>query len=242
MFSKTYTRVIKPDQVTQQIVLPDTYVPSGQITIRVNDGKDPLPGTELVFGVSGGQSQKIITGNDGVYASESNLKEAEYTVSLFKEGYLYPENTIRISLDSDTTVLDSTFSLPYVQLPVGDILADQSTAVSVVSPAGLELDNTTVSAQLYYRVGSTGSFQSLSMQAIDGGIFHGVFGQSAGVDTLRATIPVLGGVEPITLYTSVRDIEKEITYQSNQKTITPLASGILSTVRITPGLKGKKYA
>ena len=104
VFSKTYTRVIKPDQVTQQIVLPDTYVPSGQITIRVNDGKDPLPGTELVFGVSGGQSQKIITGNDGVYASESNLKEAEYTVSLFKEGYLYPENTIRISLDSDTTV------------------------------------------------------------------------------------------------------------------------------------------
>ena len=240
VFSKTYTRVIKPDQVTQQIVLPDTYVPSGQITIRVNDGKDPLPGTELVFGVSGGQSQKIITGNDGVYASESNLKEAEYTVSLFKEGYLYPENTIRISLDSDTTVLDSTFSLPYVQLPVGDILADQSTAVSVVSPAGLQLDNTTVSAQLYYRVGSTGSFQSLSMQAIDGGEFHGVFGQSAGVDTLRATIPVLGGVEPITLYTSVRDIEKEITYQSNQETITPLASGILSTVRITPGLKGKK--
>ena len=38
----------------------------------------------------------------------------------------------------------------------------------------------------------------------------------------------------------MRDIEKEITYQSNQKTITPLASGILSTVRITPGLKGKK--
>lgn len=232
VFSKTYTRVIKPDQVTQQIVLPDTYVPSGQITIRVNDGKDPLAGTELVFGVSGGQSQKIITGSDGTYASQSNLKQAEYTLSLFKEGYLYPENTIRISLDSDTTVLDSTFSLPYVQLPVGDILADQSTAVSVVSPAGLELDNATVSAQLYYRVGSTGSFQSLTMQIIDGG--------SAGVDTLRATIPVQGTVEPITLYTSVQNIETEISYQSNQETITPLASGILSTVRITPGLKGKK--
>jgi flagellar hook assembly protein FlgD len=232
VFSKTYTRVIKPDQVTQQIVLPDTYVPSGQITIRVNDGKDPLAGTELVFGVSGGQSQKIITGSDGTYASQSNLKQAEYTLSLFKEGYLYPENTIRIALDSDTTVLDSTFSLPYVQLPVGDILADQSTAVSVVSPAGLELDNATVSAQLYYRVGSTGSFQSLTMQAIDG--------VSTGVDTLRATIPVQGTVEPITLYTSVQNIETEISYQSNQETITPLASGILSTVRITPGLKGKK--
>ena len=232
VFSKTYTRVIKPDQVTQQIVLPDTYVPSGQITIRVNDGKDPLAGTELVFGVSGGQSQKIITGSDGTYASQSNLKQAEYTLSLFKEGYLYPENTIRIALDSDTTVLDSTFSLPYVQLPVGDILADQSTAVSVVSPAGLELDNATVSAQLYYRVGSTGSFKSLTMLAIDGG--------SAGVDTLRATIPVQGTVEPITLYTTIQNIETEISYQSNQETITPLASGILSTVRITPGLKGKK--
>ena len=232
VFSKTYTRVIKPNQVTQQIVLPDTYVPNGQITIQVNDGKDPLAGTELVFGVSGGQSQKIITGSDGIYASESNLKQAEYTLSLFKEGYLYPENTIRIALDSDTTVLDSTFSLPYVQLPVGDILADQSTAVSVVSPAGLELDNATVSAQLHYRVGSTGSFQSLTMQAIDGG--------SAGVDTLRTTIPVQGTVEPITLYTSVQNIETEISYQSNQETITPLASGILSTVRITPGLKGKK--
>ena len=232
VFSKTYTRVIKPDQVTQQIVLPDTYVPSGQITIRVNDGKDPLAGTELVFGVSGGQSQKIITGSDGTYASQSNLKQAEYTLSLFKEGYLYPENTIRIALDSDTTVLDSTFSLPYVQLPVGDILADQSTAVTVVSPAGLELDNATVSAQLYYRVGSTGSFKSLTMLAIDGG--------SAGVDTLRATIPVQGTVEPITLYTTVQNIETEISYQSNQETITPLASGILSTVRITPGLKGKK--
>jgi hypothetical protein len=232
VFSKTYTRVIKPDQVTQQIVLPDTYVPSGQITIRVNDGKDPLAGTELVFGVSGGQSQKIITGSDGTYASQSNLKQAEYTLSLFKEGYLYPENTIRIALDSDTTVLDSTFSLPYVQLPVGDILADQSTAVTVVSPAGLELDNATVSAQLLYRVGSTGSFKSLTMLAIDGG--------SAGVDTLRATIPVQGTVEPITLYTTVQNIETEISYQSNQETITPLASGILSTVRITPGLKGKK--
>ena len=231
VFSKTYTRVIMPDQVTQQIELPDTYVPSGQITIRVNDGKDPLPGTELVFGVSGGQSQKIITGNDGIYASEANLKEAEYTLSLFKEGYLYPENTIRIALESDTTVLDSTFSLPYVQLPVGDILADQSTAVSVVSPAGLALDNATVSAQLYYRVGSTGSFQSLMMQKVDG---------ESGMDTLRATIPVQGTIEPITLYTSVEDITTQITYQSNQETITPLASGILSTVRITPGLKGKK--
>lgn len=231
VFSKTYTRVITPDQVTQQIVLPDTYVPTGQITIRVNDGKDPLPGTELVFGVSGGQSQKIITGNDGIYASEANLKEAEYTLSLFKEGYLYPENTIRIALESDTTVLDSTFNLPYVQLPVGDILADQSTEVSVVSPAGLALDNATVSARLYYRVGSTGSFQSLTMQKVDG---------ESGMDTLRATIPIQGTVEPITLYTSVEDITTKITYQSNQETITPLASGILSTVRITPGLKGKK--
>ena len=88
-------------------------------------------------------------------------------------------------------------------------MADQSTAVSVVSPAGLELDNTTVSAQLYYRVGSTGSFQSLSMQAIDGGIFHGVFGQSAGVMPCVQQFQFLVELSQ-SLYTSVRDIEKEI--------------------------------
>jgi len=228
VFTKTYTQVIKAEQVTQRITLPDTYLPSGQITIRINDGEQPIPGTELVFGISGGQSQKIVTGTDGLYASSANLKQGQYTLSIAKEGYLFPENTIRIDLESDTTVVDSTFYLPYVQLPVTEILADQLTPVSVLSASSLSLDETT--AILYYKRDSETRFTPLTMNLLG----------ETDVDTLQATLPIFGSVEPITLYTSVTDPSTGLVYVSDQQTIVPLASGILSNLRITPGLKGKK--
>ncbi len=228
VFTKTYTRIIKAEQVTQRITLPDTYLPSGQITIRVNDGRDPIPGTELVFGISGGQSQKVVTGTNGVYASTANLKKGQYTLSIAKEGYLFPESTIRIDLNSDTTVVDSTFYLPYVQAPVTEILADQITPVSVLGAAGQDLDD--VAATLYYKRESETQFTALTMNPLSEGV----------VDTLQASLPIFGSVEPITLYTSVRDPETLVVYVSDQQTIVPLASGILSNLRITPGIKGKK--
>tara|TARA_R110000868_G_scaffold235273_6_gene489082 strand:- start:25133 stop:32332 length:7200 start_codon:yes stop_codon:yes gene_type:complete len=224
IFSKSYLVSITPNQVGSRINLPVTNLPSGKIELLVTDGVEPIPGAKITFGISGGESSSDITGNDGLFESSENLRKALYTVSASKEGLLYPQNTIRVELPTDTTVLTRAVYLPYTQLEVEEILADQETQVDVVNQVGY--DNSSASGILFYKRESESIFTQTPMSRIG--------------DTLRANIPAFGSVEEITFYTSIDDENRNNNYLSLESDIIPLASGILSDIRVTPTISGQK--
>lgn len=223
IFSKSYLLEVGADQLGKRINLPNTILPSGQIELTVTDGVDPIEGAILEFGISGGESERIITPSNGKYMSSENLRKATYVVSVSKSGLLVPQNTIRLELPSDTTLLRYNVVLPYRQLPVTKILADAKTEVAVVHKP--EYNASKSSGILYYKKASQNQFLQVSMTKTG--------------DTLQAEIPALYFTEDITFYTSITDSAQNNTYLSSQKTITPLASGILTNIRVTPTLSGQ---
>lgn len=222
-FSSTIVRKFASADIGKEFRLSTVNLPSGQINLLVSDGVNPLKGAKLQFGISGGKSDEIITGTSGAFESEDNLRKATYVVSVSKEGFLVPQNTVRYTLATDTTVLDTTVVIPYQQLSISEILADESTNISVVSAAGY--DNSRTSGKLFYKLDSQTQFTTLIMD-------------KSG-DTLRAVIPSLNTTEPVTFYTTIVDTIAGNTFTSSQRTITPLGSGILTNVRIEPNLSGQ---
>ncbi|MCG8373577.1 MAG: carboxypeptidase regulatory-like domain-containing protein [Balneolales bacterium] len=220
VFSKNYLIEAVSSQIGTTIVVPVTNLPSGQINLTVTDGVDPLDGAEVIFGISGGESETIITGEDGSYSSSENLREGSYVASVSKQGYLFPQNTITIDLPSDTTILDTDILLPYVQVEVSEILANAETKVAVVNRPGF--DNTGATGTLFYKKNSDAVFSELGMSQIG--------------DTLQAFIPALNSTEEISFYTIIDDSLLNNRFISSQATIIPLASGILSNILITPNV------
>jgi hypothetical protein len=221
-FSKSYLREFTKQDIGRQFRLPNTNLPSGQINLLVTDGVQPLEGAILQFGISGGESDQIVTGANGSFSSDENLRQAAYVVSVSKEGLLLPLNMVRYDLPSDTTVLDTTLALPYRQLSVNEIFADRSTLVSVVNPSGY--DNTQSSGVLFYKTATKTLFNSVDM-TLNG-------------DTLSAEIPALFNTEEVTFYSRIIDEIAGNTFVSSESTIEPLASGILTNIRISPTLSG----
>lgn len=223
VFSKNYLITILPSQAGTRVNVPLTNLPSGKIELLLTDGVDPISGAEVNFGISGGEAESEITGSDGRFESGENLRKAFYTVSISKEGFLYPQNTIRVELPSDTTILNRAIFLPYTQLEVPQILADQETKVSVVSRVGY--DNSAASGVLYYKRKSESQFSQIELKN--------------NGDSLQAYMPVFGSIEEITFYTSIEDPDRGNTYLSSEESIIPLASGILSNIRVTPTVNGQ---
>lgn len=224
IFTKTYQVEVTGEQIGQTIRIPETNLPSGQIFLTVTDGIAPLTGASLEFGISGGESERVVTGNDGAYTSEGTLRKATYVVSVSKSGLLVPQNTIKINLPSDTSTVNREVILPYQMLSGSEILADQATNVMVVNKSGY--DNSRASGSLFYKKESDPSFTKAPM-TITG-------------DTLHATIPALLSTEQITYYTVVTDTTRNNSYTSTQRTKVPLASGILTSIRVTPSISGQR--
>ncbi len=223
VFTKTYTAKISSDKVGKTVTMPLTNLPSGKIELLVTDGDGPIEGAEVVFGISGGASESEITGTDGQFQSSENLRKATYTVSVSKEGYLYPQNTIRIELPSDTAALERNVYLPYKQLEVQEILADEQTKVSVVNASGY--DNSGASGSLFYKKASESQYSETTF------VTNG--------DTLVAFLPEFGSVEEVSFYATISDTNRNNVYVSSESSIVPLASGILSNIRVTPTIDGQ---
>ena len=222
LFSKSYIREFTSNDIGKRFNLPVTNLPSGQINLLVTDGINPLEGAILQFGIEGGESEQIVTSSDGSFSSSDNLRKSTYIVSVSKEGLLLPKNTVRYELPSDTTVIDTTLALPFRQLNINEIFADQPTTISVVNPSGY--DNSGSSGTLFYKTSTQTQYTSVEMVQSE--------------DTLSAVIPALNSIEEITFYSSITDSISDNIFISNEKSIVPLASGILTNVRISPTING----
>ncbi len=207
-------------QVGQWVGISDYLVPSGRIRIRTSDGVNPLPGVQILFGRQGGTPATSLIGNTAVFTSNENLRQATYSATFQRAGYLTPINPTLISLASDTSRIESTVLMPYQHSAVTEILADQPTTVQIAYTVGFVPDAPV--AQLHYRRTSTSTFTTLAMTPTTNGF--------------EAQIPAPFSVEPIIYYVTATHGAQ--TFRSVDRTITPLASGILSSFRFTPQIAG----
>jgi len=200
--------------------MPIVNLPSGQIQLSISNGVEPLSGVQMKFGISGGTLVDFITNETGLYASSDNLRSANYLVSLFKEGYMIPDRTISIQLESDTSQLVRSINLPYTQKSTSQILADRPTIISVINVP--EYDNSRSSGNLFYKTESQSAYSRVSLIRTR--------------DSLYAQIPAIESEESVSFYTVVNDTSRNNIYRSSETSIIPLASGILKTIRINPSL------
>lgn len=223
LFTKSYLLSFTTDDIGTVNRLPNTFLPSGQINLTVTDGVNPLQGATLEFGLSGGESRRIVTGSSGAFQSEESLRKATYVVSVSKEGLLAPQNTIRIQLPTDTTIVSEEIVIPYRQLSVNKILADEPTKVTVVNASGY--DNSSATGILYYKKASQNQFRAVAM--------------TTSGDSLSAEIPATNSTELVTFYTSVDDSIANNVFVSRERSVKPLASGILTNIRVTPTINNQ---
>ncbi|GJQ64671.1 MAG: hypothetical protein SCALA702_37240 [Melioribacteraceae bacterium] len=196
-------------------------LPSGSVTITVTDGQAVVPGVKVTFTKPDGVSDVVVTGVEGKYVSEENLVAGQYRVSLEKKGYLTPlDVSTNVILESDTTVVDTTFKMPYRFSQIDSLFANVATEVSI----NYSGDQTGVEATLYYRKNTAANFKTVAM--------------SAAGDKFSGFIPALFTLEDIVYYVNVLDNNTGISYTSAEYTITPLASGILSNIILKPALTG----
>lgn len=218
----TLTRLISTTgaQLGQWVGISDFLVPSGRIRIRTSDGVNPLPGVQILFGRQGGTPATSLIGNTALFTSNENLRQATYSATFQRAGYLTPINPTLISLESDTSRIESTVLLPYQHNAITEILADQTTTVRVSHAAGFVPD--APNARLHYRSTTTSTFTTLAMSPTENGF--------------EAQLPALFSVEPIVYF--VTSEHGTQSFRSVDRTITPIASGILSSFRFTPQIAG----
>lgn len=207
-------------QVGEWIGAGEFLVPSGRIRIRTSDGVNPLPGVQIQFGRQGGTPVTSLIGNTALFTSNDNLRQATYVANFERIGYLRPVNPMLINLATDTTRVEATVLMPYRITPLTQILADQPSTVRISYATGFTPITPTL--QLHYRSSSASAFTMVTMTAVDNGF--------------EAQIPAPFSVEPIVYFVSATHDGQN--YRSIDRTITPLASGILSSFRFTPQIAG----
>jgi len=208
---------IPSNQLGKTVTVPSFILPSGKITLRATDGNNPISGVQIDFTKPDGQTASVITTANGLYISENKLSKGTYRISASKENYLtQDEISLRVELASDTLKVSKDVALPFTHIPLASILSDK------VSPVNVKYTktNTNTVGKLFYKLKSSDIFTTLALTKTD--------------TTYQNNIPALLTLEDITYYVELADTAKKITYSSDEITITPSASGILSSIALTP--------
>lgn len=216
---------IPSSQAGETIEVDDFLLPSGQITLTVTDRANPLSGVGVTLTRPGGQSKEKVTGSDGKIVSESRLPAGTYRVSASKEGYLSPASAaLEYELDTDTSRIEATLPLPYRHIPPDSVRADQDAEFDITFEP--ETSVSAATATLFYKEASSQTYESVEMEKSDAS-FTGI-------------LPAQFSVSDLEYFVQVEDEEAGITYTSPERTIEPLAAGILSSARLTPSLNDSR--
>ncbi|MFA6026926.1 MAG: hypothetical protein WC727_10865, partial [Ignavibacteriaceae bacterium] len=199
--------------------LSSFILPSGKITLRATDGVNPLSGVRIDFTKPDGQTVSTITTVSGLYESENKLSKGTYRISASKENYLtQDEKSLRVDLTSDTLKITKDLTLPFRHVPLASIMSDKESLVKV----NYTSTNANVVGKLYYKLKSADVYKTVALTKTD--------------STYQENIPALFTLEDIIYYVELSDTIIKTTYSSNNISITPLASGILSSIALTPDI------
>jgi len=216
---------ISSSRTGETVEVGDFLLPSGQITLTVTDRNAPLAGVGVTLARPGGQSREKVTGPDGKIVSESRLPAGIYRVSASKEGYLNPASAaLEYELDTDTSRIEATLPLPYRHIPPDSVRADQETEFDITFEP--ETSVSAATATLFYKQASAQTYESVEMEKSDAS-FTGV-------------LPAQFSVSDLEYFVQVEDEAAGITYTSPERTIEPLAAGILSSARLSPALNDSR--
>ncbi len=214
------TKLVKvpSSEINTTITLPDFLLPSGSLQFTITDCDEPLSGVEVTLLNPNGTTLKKTTEGDGLFLSSNKLFAGTYTLNLTKDQYLTPDNqSLRYTLESDTSTLSATVNMPFRFIPVSEVLANAETEINVFYKTCTQNNFTGV---LFYKTVSQSVFTEVEM--------------TKGDTSLTAYIPALNVLEEITYYTQVEF--DSIKYSSAEYKIVPKAAGILKTVSLTPEL------
>ncbi len=208
---------ITPAQSGQTIQLNNIILPSGKVTVSINDGVAALAGVDIKFVRPDGNVISDVTGSNGQFNSSANLSAGRYKINMLKDEYLVPNEALTvIDLPNDTTTVSRTVSLKYKHTPVASIEASSSAPV-VVSFKG---NTTGAAATLFYKQG-TGEFISVSM--------------TKGTSSFTASIPALFSLSDVSYYIKVTE-PGNIVFTTPVTTLKPGAKGLLSSVEFEPAI------
>ncbi|NUN08449.1 MAG: carboxypeptidase regulatory-like domain-containing protein [Ignavibacteriaceae bacterium] len=203
-----------------QTVKIDTFrLPTGQVTVNITDGTNPLDNVDLIFTRPNGTSTRFITTSTGRFRSENTLPAGRYEISLKKSGYLMPDASVtQINLPADNSQVTRDVRLRYSYTPVTEVAADQAFSITVnVNGSTSNLQGTVL-----YKNTNAIAFTSVAMTVSSG--------------KLTASIPAQLNLSEVTYYITVRETSNNVTYTSQEYSFTPTAAGILSTIKIDPAL------
>jgi len=211
--------VIPSDQLGKTITLPSFILPSGKITLRATDGANPLSGVRIDFTKPDGQTISTITTATGLYESENKLSKGIYRISASKENYLTQDDkSLRVDLPADTLILIKDLILPYRHIPLTSIMSDKESLIKVYYTT----TNVNIVGKLFYKLKSADVYKTVSLTKTD--------------STYQESLPALFTLEDINYYVELSDTVAKTTYSSSKNSITPLASGILSSISLTPDI------
>jgi hypothetical protein len=220
-FSASAVVKLKPSDIGKIVNVGAFKMPSGQIATTITNGVQPLAGVKIQFVRSGGSSTTTsITGNDGMFTSSNRLRAATYSVDVARTGYLQPEKPYNITLPADTSQLSVNIKLPYTFVPLREIRADDDAKAEILFHPSYNPD--IHSAVLQYRKSSQTTFTEVPMVRTG--------------NKLSGAIPAQFALEDITYFVLVKEKGNDNGWVSAPATLKPLASGILTRVRVTPEL------
>lgn len=210
---------ISSGQIGTEITVPDFILPSGQIKLCIKDGVQPLSEVKVIMVTPDGGNITSYTDKNGEFSTTSTLISGDYSAVLTKDKYLTPNDSLnKFYLETDSSRIVRTFSLPYFHERLESINADENTLIKInylVTPQDAR-------AYFYYTKGSS-SKVCIELQQNE--------------NSFEGYLPALFSTEEIKYYVEVRDNNDEFT--SETYSITPKAKGILTQLSTEPDLNNQ---
>ena len=208
------------DKIGQTITLNDFVIPSGKVVLEFTDGTNPLDGVIVTFTEPSGKTTTIVTGTNGKFQSNANLKAGNYTISAKKQDYLTVESSkLNVTLETDTSYIYKKVTMPFKVIPVDSVFADKDAVVKIVS----NVNTADYSGKFYYKRSSAGAFTETAL--------------SKSGNEFTGTIPAQYSTEDISYYAIIYNDKDSTKYSSDEYTVTPSAKGILNNLALNPSIQ-----
>jgi len=223
--TQTQILTLSNDLIGGSFTTDDFVLPSGQISVTVTDGVNPIQGISSNLGrVGSSNTTNYTTDENGQFETPATLRAGEYRIAVSTDEYLLPNQTYRVTLDTDISLVDREIALPYTFTPPDSTLASEGTLVKVDVADGYNVD--AVVGTLYFKRESQSAFQTAELLPVNG--------------SLEGTIPAQFTLENIVTYVEINDPNRPATFVSPEYTLTPLAIDLISSISVDPVLTGTR--
>lgn len=203
----------------------DFILPSGKVSVTVTDGVNPIQGISSNLGrVGSSNTTNYTTDEEGQFETPATLRAGEYRIAVSTDEYLLPNQTYRVTLDTDISEVERGIALPYTFTPPDSTLASEATLVRVDVTEGYNVDN--VTGTLFYKRESQSAFQTTQLLPVNG--------------SLEGEIEAQFTLENIITYVQINDPDQPSAFVSPEYALTPLAIDLISSLSVDPVLTGTR--